>query len=173
MYSFLKPNHPIFPWVLPLQPQLSVREINFLKKYIICMLHCPTKSLSLHLHPSLPAPFSGVGPFLPRPTHLVSRHGRVDVEGDEQCRSGLTLRPFYVSFFKASLFAIHYSAKVSSVTPWFCLQELLTGCSAGGVAAVHHCDGFRAFFAGSVRVKCLADAGMFLDAYEFFFFFTY
>ncbi|PKU66202.1 hypothetical protein MA16_Dca009576 [Dendrobium catenatum] len=45
-------------------------------------------------------------------------------------------------------------------------QALLTGCSAGGVAAIHHCDGFRALFPGSIRVKCVADAGMFLDAID-------
>ncbi|KAL6621264.1 hypothetical protein ACP70R_033696 [Stipagrostis hirtigluma subsp. patula] len=48
-------------------------------------------------------------------------------------------------------------------------QVLLTGCSAGGLAAILHCDQFRAFFppAGgqSTTVKCLADAGLFLDAY--------
>ncbi|KAG0478312.1 hypothetical protein HPP92_013031, partial [Vanilla planifolia] len=43
-------------------------------------------------------------------------------------------------------------------------QALLTGCSAGGLAAIHHCDEFRALFPGNIRVKCLADAGMFLDA---------
>jgi hypothetical protein len=45
-------------------------------------------------------------------------------------------------------------------------QVLLTGCSAGGLAAILHCDQFGAFFAGrSTTVKCLADAGLFLDAY--------
>jgi hypothetical protein len=45
-------------------------------------------------------------------------------------------------------------------------QVLLTGCSAGGLAAILHCDQFGAFFAGrNTTVKCLADAGLFLDAY--------
>ncbi|KAJ6796196.1 pectin acetylesterase 12-like [Iris pallida] len=43
-------------------------------------------------------------------------------------------------------------------------QTLLAGCSAGGLASIQHCDQFRAFFPESVKVKCLADAGMFLDA---------
>ena len=54
-------------------------------------------------------------------------------------------------------------------------QVLLTGCSAGGLAVVLHCDEFQAFFprttAGGGRgttVKCLADAGLFLDAYVSF-----
>ncbi|KAK8961051.1 hypothetical protein KSP40_PGU017984 [Platanthera guangdongensis] len=45
-------------------------------------------------------------------------------------------------------------------------QAILTGCSAGGLATIHHCDRFRALFSGSTRVKCLADAGMFLDAID-------
>nr|CAB3473026.1 unnamed protein product [Digitaria exilis] len=52
-------------------------------------------------------------------------------------------------------------------------QVLLTGCSAGGLAVILHCDEFQAFFppATSGRgttVKCLADAGLFLDTYCFF-----
>ncbi|XP_074572522.1 pectin acetylesterase 10-like [Curcuma longa] len=42
-------------------------------------------------------------------------------------------------------------------------QALLSGCSAGGLATILHCDEFRALFPGYTRVKCLADAGMFLD----------
>lgn len=42
-------------------------------------------------------------------------------------------------------------------------QALLAGCSAGGLAAIQHCDQFRALFPGSIKVKCLADAGLFLD----------
>ncbi|KAG6507279.1 hypothetical protein ZIOFF_032621 [Zingiber officinale] len=42
-------------------------------------------------------------------------------------------------------------------------QALLSGCSAGGLATILHCDEFRELFPGYTRVKCLADAGMFLD----------
>ncbi|KAK8947291.1 hypothetical protein KSP39_PZI007260 [Platanthera zijinensis] len=45
-------------------------------------------------------------------------------------------------------------------------QALLTGCSAGGLAAIQHCDEFHALFPGSIKIKCLADAGMFLDAFD-------
>uniref|UniRef100_A0A453MAV2 Pectin acetylesterase n=1 Tax=Aegilops tauschii subsp. strangulata TaxID=200361 RepID=A0A453MAV2_AEGTS len=42
---------------------------------------------------------------------------------------------------------------------------LLTGSSAGALAVVLHCDQFAGFFAGrGTTVKCLADAGFFLDA---------
>ncbi|XP_020260663.1 pectin acetylesterase 12-like [Asparagus officinalis] len=45
-------------------------------------------------------------------------------------------------------------------------QALLSGCSAGGLASIQHCDDFRALFATSTKVKCLSDAGLFLDALD-------
>ncbi|TVU36213.1 hypothetical protein EJB05_18137, partial [Eragrostis curvula] len=42
-------------------------------------------------------------------------------------------------------------------------QALLTGCSAGGLSALMHCDNFHARFAQGVSVKCLSDAGFFVD----------
>ncbi|PAN30946.1 hypothetical protein PAHAL_5G385400 [Panicum hallii] len=45
-------------------------------------------------------------------------------------------------------------------------QVLLTGCSAGGLAVILHCDEFQAFFPHTTTVKCLADAGLFLDAVD-------
>ncbi|KAH6760810.1 hypothetical protein C2S51_017759 [Perilla frutescens var. frutescens] len=41
---------------------------------------------------------------------------------------------------------------------------LLSGSSAGGLASILHCDGFRALVPNSKRVKCVADAGFFLGA---------
>ncbi|KAK4282638.1 hypothetical protein QN277_013992 [Acacia crassicarpa] len=43
-------------------------------------------------------------------------------------------------------------------------QALLSGCSAGGLATIIHCDGFKSLFPNSTQVKCLSDAGFFLDA---------
>ncbi|TXG48950.1 hypothetical protein EZV62_024825 [Acer yangbiense] len=43
-------------------------------------------------------------------------------------------------------------------------QALLSGCSAGGLAAILHCDKFRNLFPRTTGVKCLSDAGLFLDA---------
>ncbi|MCD7470147.1 Pectin acetylesterase 10 [Datura stramonium] len=43
-------------------------------------------------------------------------------------------------------------------------QALLSGCSAGGLASILHCDGFRTLFQSSTKVKCLSDAGLFMDA---------
>ena len=42
-------------------------------------------------------------------------------------------------------------------------QALLTGCSAGSLAALLHCDNFRGRFPHEVSVKCLSDAGFFID----------
>ncbi|CAN6467125.1 unnamed protein product [Victoria cruziana] len=45
-------------------------------------------------------------------------------------------------------------------------QALLSGCSAGGLASILHCDEFRELFPRSIRVKCLSDAGYFMDAID-------
>ncbi|KAK4539897.1 hypothetical protein RGQ29_031871 [Quercus rubra] len=42
-------------------------------------------------------------------------------------------------------------------------QALLSGCSAGGLATLIHCDNFRELLPKDTTVKCLADAGFFLD----------
>nr|ACU20363.1 unknown [Glycine max] len=45
-------------------------------------------------------------------------------------------------------------------------QALLSGCSAGGLATIIHCDEFRELFPRTTRVKCLSDAGLFLDSVD-------
>ncbi|PKI48177.1 hypothetical protein CRG98_031442 [Punica granatum] len=45
-------------------------------------------------------------------------------------------------------------------------QALLSGCSAGGLASVLHCDEFRGLFPAKTKVKCLSDGGLFLDAVD-------
>nr|CAB3473029.1 unnamed protein product [Digitaria exilis] len=42
-------------------------------------------------------------------------------------------------------------------------QVLLTGCSSGGLAVILHCDQLRSFLPASTTVKCLSDAGLYLD----------
>eukprot|EP00252_Welwitschia_mirabilis_P006755 TRINITY_DN1765_c0_g2_i4.p1 TRINITY_DN1765_c0_g2~~TRINITY_DN1765_c0_g2_i4.p1 ORF type:complete len:391 (+),score=36.38 TRINITY_DN1765_c0_g2_i4:125-1297(+) len=42
-------------------------------------------------------------------------------------------------------------------------QALLSGCSAGGLAAIIHCDRFRGLLPSTAKVKCLSDAGFFMD----------
>ncbi|KAM7507381.1 hypothetical protein LguiA_017834 [Lonicera macranthoides] len=41
-------------------------------------------------------------------------------------------------------------------------NALLSGCSAGGLASIMHCDKFRTLIATTARVKCLSDGGYFL-----------
>ncbi|KAG8663655.1 hypothetical protein MANES_01G236000v8 [Manihot esculenta] len=45
-------------------------------------------------------------------------------------------------------------------------QALLSGCSAGGLASIIHCDEFKDLFPQSTNVKCLSDAGLFLDVID-------
>ncbi|KAF5204433.1 Pectin acetylesterase [Thalictrum thalictroides] len=45
-------------------------------------------------------------------------------------------------------------------------EALLSGCSAGGLASILHCDEFRELFPATTKVKCLSDAGFFLDAID-------
>lgn len=45
------------------------------------------------------------------------------------------------------------------------LQAMLSGCSAGGLASIIHCDNFRSQLPEKATVKCLSDAGFFLDTY--------
>ncbi|CAK8544498.1 unnamed protein product [Lathyrus sativus] len=45
-------------------------------------------------------------------------------------------------------------------------QALLSGCSAGGLATIIHCDEFRGLFPRTTKVKCLSDAGLFLDSID-------
>ncbi|KAJ7980493.1 Pectin acetylesterase [Quillaja saponaria] len=45
-------------------------------------------------------------------------------------------------------------------------QALLSGCSAGGLATILHCDEFRELFPRTTKVKCLSDGGLFLDAID-------
>ncbi|XP_021768391.1 pectin acetylesterase 8-like isoform X2 [Chenopodium quinoa] len=42
-------------------------------------------------------------------------------------------------------------------------NAILSGCSAGGLTSILHCDSFRAHLPVSARVKCLSDAGYFIN----------
>lgn len=42
-------------------------------------------------------------------------------------------------------------------------KALLSGCSAGGLATFLHCDEFTKYLPNNASVKCLSDAGFFLD----------
>ncbi|XXG75482.1 hypothetical protein AAC387_Pa08g0037 [Persea americana] len=42
-------------------------------------------------------------------------------------------------------------------------NALLSGCSAGGLASIIHCDSFRALLPMGTKVKCLSDGGYFIN----------
>ncbi|KAG8078724.1 hypothetical protein GUJ93_ZPchr0007g3659 [Zizania palustris] len=46
----------------------------------------------------------------------------------------------------------------------YVFQAILSGCSAGGLATLLHCNDFHALFPKEVSSKCLPDGGFFLDA---------
>ncbi|KAK7250715.1 hypothetical protein RIF29_33327 [Crotalaria pallida] len=43
-------------------------------------------------------------------------------------------------------------------------NAILSGCSAGGLTAILHCDRFKGLLPKGATVKCLSDAGYFIDA---------
>ncbi|CAL9231344.1 unnamed protein product [Arabidopsis halleri] len=45
-------------------------------------------------------------------------------------------------------------------------KALLTGCSAGGLSTFLHCDNFTSYLPQNASVKCMSDAGFFLDAID-------
>nr|GEU97122.1 pectin acetylesterase 8-like [Tanacetum cinerariifolium] len=50
----------------------------------------------------------------------------------------------------------------------FADNAILSGCSAGGLTSILHCDDFKALLPASARVKCLADAGYFINTRDLF-----
>jgi hypothetical protein len=45
------------------------------------------------------------------------------------------------------------------------LQAMLTGCSAGGLSTLIHCDYFRDHLPKDATVKCVSDGGYILNVY--------
>ncbi|KAI7754758.1 hypothetical protein M8C21_003801 [Ambrosia artemisiifolia] len=46
----------------------------------------------------------------------------------------------------------------------FAKKALLSGCSAGGLASSLHCNNFNTYLPNAAAVKCLGDAGFFMDS---------
>ena len=88
---------------------------------------------------------------------MVGCNGRFDVKRNEICQAGCTHTRAHIQCYLIFLLTID--------TTIFFLQALLSGCSAGGLATILHCDEFRGFFPQTTKVKCLSDAGLFLDVY--------
>lgn len=45
------------------------------------------------------------------------------------------------------------------------IQAILSGCSAGGLSSILHCDNFKSLLPSTTKVKCLSDAGFFINVY--------
>ncbi|CAN8311658.1 unnamed protein product [Cochlearia groenlandica] len=45
-------------------------------------------------------------------------------------------------------------------------QVLLNGCSSGGLSSILRCDDFKGLFPVTTKVKCMSDAGFFLDTVD-------
>lgn len=65
------------------------------------------------------------------------------------------------------LYIISASVQLQNMIVLMTWQALLTGCSAGGLATLIHCDDFREILPKDAKVKCLSDAGFFLNEYVF------
>ncbi|GKD94068.1 pectin acetylesterase 8-like protein isoform X1, partial [Tanacetum coccineum] len=50
----------------------------------------------------------------------------------------------------------------------FADNAIHSGCSAGGLTSILHCDNFKALLPTSTRVKCLANAGYFINTRDIF-----
>ncbi|XP_071737387.1 pectin acetylesterase 8-like [Rutidosis leptorrhynchoides] len=47
-------------------------------------------------------------------------------------------------------------------------NAILSGCSAGGLTSILHCDNFKSLLPASTTVKCLSDAGYFINSRDLF-----
>jgi len=43
------------------------------------------------------------------------------------------------------------------------LQAILSGCSAGGLTSILQCDRFKTLLPAAAKVKCVSDAGYFIN----------
>ncbi|KAM7493670.1 hypothetical protein LguiB_028279 [Lonicera macranthoides] len=51
-----------------------------------------------------------------------------------------------------------FTGDVETVNP-----AILSGCSAGGLTSIFHCDAFRSMLPRGTNVKCFSDAGYFIN----------
>ncbi|KAK4486734.1 hypothetical protein RD792_006693 [Penstemon davidsonii] len=76
---------------------------------------------------------------------------------DSEFRNGTKI------FFRGQLIWDTFMDELLSIGMSKAREALLTGCSAGGLATLIHCDDFRNLLPKDANVKCLADAGFFLN----------
>ncbi|XP_043689276.1 pectin acetylesterase 5-like [Telopea speciosissima] len=66
-------------------------------------------------------------------------------------------------FFRGQLIWKEIMGELLSIGLAHVSQAVLSGCSSGGLATLIHCDDFRELLPKDAIVKCVADAGFFLD----------
>ena len=66
--------------------------------------------------------------------------------------------PFYFYLF---IYFLSFHSLIENL--W--LQAILSGCSAGGLTAILQCDRFKSLLPAGAKVKCLSDAGYFINVY--------
>jgi hypothetical protein len=77
---------------------------------------------------------------------------------------GDLLNGVLICFWLCLKFSWLISSTCKTDMVWMCcLQALLGGCSAGGLSSILHCDKFKAALPGAKVVKCMSDAGFFVD----------
>ena len=70
-----------------------------------------------------------------------------------------------IDLFVTSCLLFFFSNSLTGTCNYF--QAILSGCSAGGLTSVLNCDRFRGLLPRAARVKCIADAGYFINTYVF------
>jgi len=100
-------------------------------------------------------------PFFFQSAQLQFRGQKIWLAAMEELMSKGMQKANQVSHFSLYCFSVFWYASMP-IIKWY--QALLSGCSAGGLASIIHCDEFRSLFPESSKVKCLSDAGFFLDA---------
>ncbi|PKA48891.1 hypothetical protein AXF42_Ash016407 [Apostasia shenzhenica] len=113
-----------------------------------------------------PIPFVGIMSNRPEENPDFYNWNRVYVrycDGASFSGEGFHFSPFEVLYFRGERIWYATMGDLMSKGMKDATQALLSGCSAGGLASILHCDRFRALFPASTKVKCFADAGFFLD----------
>lgn len=103
--------------------------------------------------------FSVLSPLLQRSEDMGCYHHWPTTEGTGE--SWKCIFSLNIDCFTRCNFGIHIFYALESCV--CILQVLLSGCSAGGLATFFHCDSLKERLGGATTVKCLSDAGFFLD----------
>lgn len=109
-------------------------------------------------------PFTGILSNMPEENPDFYNWNRVKIRYcDGASFSGEGYDPVHGLFFRGQRIWSAVIEELLSKGMHQAQRALLSGCSAGGLSTILHCDEFKALFPSGTVAKCLADAGMFLD----------